>query len=265
MPVASRQQELEELLRHIEDRTTRSIAAGRDVTVMGAFLAAIHPTADLVWFNFAMPVSKRADELCADDIGRLRSLFQLAGRRLRFEYFEALWPGLAAMLEEQGLTFEGRMPLMLCAPEDLRPVYAQGVEVCELAADAEDALIAEFLATGKRGFGLEAVEIEPQEIVEQRQHLETGVYRCAFGRVDGKMVGIGSVAQVNDELAGIATLPDYRRRGVAATVSSHLLANHFACGRTHAWLSAGDDVARAVYEKIGFRTAGVQLTYIDPA
>lgn len=63
------------------------------------------------------------------------------------------------------------------------------------------------------------------------------------------------------ELQGVTTLPDARRRGVAATLSSALVANVFAQGSEAVWLSAEDAAARACYAKIGFRTIGSRLNY----
>jgi hypothetical protein len=48
-------------------------------------------------------------------------------------------------------------------------------------------------------------------------------------------------------------------------VSSALLVEHFAAGGDWAWLSAADEAARALYAKVGFQDAGVQLNYIDTA
>jgi predicted GNAT family acetyltransferase len=59
-------------------------------------------------------------------------------------------------------------------------------------------------------------------------------------------------------------LTRWRRRGVAATLSSCLVQDHFARGGTLVWLSAGDAIAQAAYERIGFRLLPTpQLNYID--
>jgi ribosomal protein S18 acetylase RimI-like enzyme len=251
------------ILQRIELRTTRSIAAGRDVTAVGGFLAALHPFSDLVWLNFAVPNPQSAHQPLPEHIDELRSLFGARGRRLRFEYFEELWPELGRMLEARGLVLERRMPVMICSPAEFRPLAVAGLQVQELPPDADDALIAECITTAKRGFGLQPARPEPYEIDEQREFLQGCVYRCAYALLQGRMVGVGTLAQVNDELAGIATLPEFRRRGVASAVSSFLMSGHFAAGRDHVWLSAGDDTAQAVYRKIGFCVAGVQLAYVD--
>jgi len=67
------------------------------------------------------------------------------------------------------------------------------------------------------------------------------------------------------ELAGVATSPALRRRGVAATLTSFLTDQLFAAGGTLAWLSAGDAAAQAVYERVGFAVVDTRLNYIEPA
>ncbi len=63
------------------------------------------------------------------------------------------------------------------------------------------------------------------------------------------------------ELQGVTTRAEFRRRGVAASLSSALVAAHFAHGGRAVWLSAEEDAARDCYTKIGFRTVGSRLNY----
>ncbi len=63
------------------------------------------------------------------------------------------------------------------------------------------------------------------------------------------------------EIVGVATRADMRRRGVAATVSSSLVARHFESGGDFVFLDAATDGAAKVYEKLGFTTFGANLIY----
>ena len=58
----------------------------------------------------------------------------------------------------------------------------------------------------------------------------------------GALTPNGSTA----ELVGIATLPEFRRRGVASAVSSYLVDRYFRQGGEIAWLSAEDQIAQIV-------------------
>ncbi|MEJ7742141.1 MAG: GNAT family N-acetyltransferase [Nocardioidaceae bacterium] len=71
-------------------------------------------------------------------------------------------------------------------------------------------------------------------------------------------VGGGSYSPVDDvaELVGVAVLPAYRRRGLAAQVTHLLAMDAMARGVTTVFCSAqSEDVAR-VYEGIGFHRVG---------
>jgi GNAT superfamily N-acetyltransferase len=64
-------------------------------------------------------------------------------------------------------------------------------------------------------------------------------------------------------LGGVAVLEQARRRGVAAALSSWLLARGFAAGAELAHLHADSDEAARIYTRLGFvETAGLEV-YID--
>ena len=240
-----------------------SADGGRKVVDVGSFAAAVHETDDMVWVSYALPKPEATEqEFDPAHVAELQKLFADHGRVLRFEFFEPLHPWLAGRLAACGLKLQGAMPLMLCGPNDLRPVEADGVEVRPLSADDPDLLVSQFLVAAKLCFG-EPPAATPQEVEATRQNLREHVYRSAYAIVDEAIAGVGSLSVANDELVGIGTLPGFRRRGVAATVSSRLLADHFAGGATLAWLSAGDEAAHATYRKIGFHPVGMQLNYIE--
>jgi ribosomal protein S18 acetylase RimI-like enzyme len=63
------------------------------------------------------------------------------------------------------------------------------------------------------------------------------------------------------ELAGVATLPAFRRRGLAADISAKMLERHFTAGGKLAWLSAAE-AGLGCYRSIGFKEIGSQVNYI---
>ena len=85
-----------------------------------------------------------------------------------------------------------------------------------------------------------------------------------MARVDGVAAGVGTMSVGNDELVGIATLPEFRGRGIGAAVSRYLVAEHFGCGAELVCLSAADEGARRIYERIGFVVVGDQINLMDP-
>lgn len=252
------------LLKRIEADTAEVLRQTRETHLTGPFLAAFNPASDLIWFNYAIPLpSVISRTVSPDHVVRLRELFRQHRRVLRFEFFESLWPDLAGVLETAGLKLQVRVPLMLCDPRRLQPVMAPDIQVVSLDNNTSDETLAGFIQTAKQTFGEENSQPSPEEIAEQREQVCTGRYRCALAMSDGRMAGVGTLTPGNSELAGVGTLTEYRRRGVASTISSYLIGRHFALGGTHAWLSAADEIAAALYRKIGFRSAGSQLNYID--
>jgi ribosomal protein S18 acetylase RimI-like enzyme len=255
------------LLQQIAAHVRTAAARNRRVVRVGPFVAVLHPADPMPWASCAFPAEPlegRGD--VAEAIAGLRTLFAEARRTLRFEYPEALWPTLAGSLSGAGLVLDARRPLMSCVPGDLRPAAAPGVGVHRLTADSPQADFETQWAIAEAAFGVALGPLPPTRVPEDRAGLAGGTLRTALGLLDGRPVGIASTLHVGDtiELAGVGTVPEARRRGVAATLSSALTADHFASGGTLAWLSAADGLAEAVYRSIGFRTlSSVQLDWID--
>ncbi len=67
------------------------------------------------------------------------------------------------------------------------------------------------------------------------------------------------------ELVGITTLEPYRRRGIAAFLTAHMTQVAFAQGVDTVFLTAADERAGRVYERVGFRPCTTLLGYSDPA
>ena len=63
------------------------------------------------------------------------------------------------------------------------------------------------------------------------------------------------------EIGGVATLPGFRRRGLAGAITGVATAHAFANGVTLALLSAGDAGAGRVYERVGFKTGATAVAY----
>jgi predicted GNAT family acetyltransferase len=250
----------------MEAGTVRAMTQRAGWESVGPFLASFHPTSSLVFMNYAMPAQPEVDlHDLPRTVARLRELFRERKRTLRFEFLEPIHKGLGKALEECGLRLEREAPLMICGRSDLVDFVNHDVHVRALDAQVSDEVLRELLVVGQRAFGFGDGNVKPAEIAEQREHLAAERYRSAYATIAGVVVGIGSMTDQTDELVGIATLPEHRRRGVAASVSSFLVRQHFQKGGQLAWLSAGDDAAEAVYRKIGFRGVGVQSNYIDAA
>lgn len=261
------EESLKHLLQGIEQTSHQVTARVRDVVRVGSFEALIDPSTDMTWLNYAVPIAPlgtKAD--VAESLGELRQVFATRQRTLRFEFTESLWPILPEALEQAGLQLEARQPMMLCTPSDFQPRQVSGVEVRLLAAADESKDLAAYLVLASLGFGMDdAVKPSIEEIDKLREDIRKGRLCCAIADLDSTGAGVGCIIGLKEigELAGVTTLSPWRRRGVASTLSSFLVQNHFHSGGELVWLSAGDAIAQATYARIGFRLVDSRLNYID--
>ncbi|HEY9710701.1 MAG TPA: GNAT family N-acetyltransferase [Oculatellaceae cyanobacterium] len=255
-------------LRRIEQINTKVTAQFSDVIAVGPFQAQIDPSCDITWLNYAVPVAPLGTKAeVAEVLVELREVFTERDRTLRFEFTESLWPTLPEVLQEAGLQLEVSHPMMLCTPADFQPYQATTVQVKRLTEADDTKTLATYLSVRNQGFDQDFADEPPteKEIAELREQLETGQSRCALAHLDGIPAGVGVTMPMSGicELVGVATLPALRRRGVAATLCTFLVKDHFQGGGELVWLSAGDAIAQATYERIGFHLVDSRLNYID--
>lgn len=249
------------LLRRLAENVMDTAAAGREVVDLRPFRAFLSPESDLVYLNYAVPVAPCEDWSAA--LAELRAAFEARGRVLRFEYFDALWPTLRPALEQARLTLELAAPVMALVPGELVPRGSPEVEVRVLAAEDPDADFALHAHLGAAGFQMPLPAPPEVSVPRDRARVAEGGLLAAIAWRRGEPAGAGSLLIGGEvgELAGVATVPAHRGRGVAAVLCSGLIAAGFARGLELAWLSAGDDPARALYHTLGFRHLGEQLNY----
>jgi predicted acetyltransferase len=65
------------------------------------------------------------------------------------------------------------------------------------------------------------------------------------------------------ELAGLATLSTYRRLGFATAITSKAVSQAFENGVEIVFLTAADERAGRVYQKVGFEKFTSILAYVD--
>ena len=122
-----------------------------------------------------------------------------------------------------------------------------------------------FLATQHQGF--DPGDTTCTTVAQAEQFLQRlGDDRAFLARLDGQPVGAGTLVAAFDglaEVAGIATLAPFRRRGVASVLTSEVVRTAFLQGVEVALLTAVDEHARHLYERIGFRPYATLLAYGD--
>jgi ribosomal protein S18 acetylase RimI-like enzyme len=194
-------------------------------------------------------------------VANLRSVFNERKTPLEVEYNEALFPQVGSWMEAAGFTLAERNPLLACRPERFKPFAAPDVTLRRLSASSHAEDLRAF-QTIRWTDGGDEDRVVPS--VEQlRKDLASATSCCLLAWLDGEPVGTGVSHALSGvaEIVGVVTWADKRRRGVAATVTSDLVARHFASGGDFVFLDAADEVAARVYERLGFKRFGTNLVY----
>lgn len=257
---------LDQLLGRIELASRRLAAKNRNVIAVGSFWALIDPVNEFTWLNYAVPVEPLGtSSQVAEVIDELRSVFKESDRTLRFEFIESLCPTLPNILEQAGLNLESRHPMLVCTAADFQSHQADGVEVQLLDVDDPQVLLSYLEVRNRSFYGITDETPTAEEIIELCEDIQIGASRCALAYFNGIPAGVGVTMPMMGvcELAGVATLPEHRRLGVAKSLCSFLIKDHFETGGDLVWLAAGNAIAKSTYESIGFRCVDSRLNYID--
>jgi predicted GNAT family acetyltransferase len=87
-----------------------------------------------------------------------------------------------------------------------------------------------------------------------------------LARLDGRPVGAGLYTTPFDgltEVTGLATSKPFRRRGIATALTALAVQTAFEQGVEAVYLTAADERAGRVYERVGFRRFVTMLAYIE--
>lgn len=244
-----------DLLLKLQSSLISATAQTRHTVVRPSFTALISLDATHPGLNYAVPTAP-ISEL---DLKDLCSVFEASSRLPRLEFFPFLWPELPGTLAAAGFQCEAEYPLMLLPRDSWRRRKFPSARLIR----PEEGVIAEKIAAV--AFGTE--DSMPSDGESTKAGVQSGRTICALAKIDGQDVstGFGIGDTIVREMAGIATLPEFRRRGAATAVLDCLLSKFFEDGGEVAWLSAGDDGAKAAYAKVGFVEAGVQANWSRPS
>lgn len=213
--------------------------------------------------SYARPTGPLPDDLAAVFLEVHR---EFAARHLepRWEFIAELAPGLLERLQDAGFTDLQPTPVMAVTRESFTAQDVPSVEVrrVEPGGDLAPLLYAQRVAFG----GDEASVVTAEDVRSFEEALQAGMrYWGAYVEGNGVAAGVQTPLHGVTEVAGIGTLPAYQRRGVGGALTTALVRDAFALGCEVVFLTAGDDRARRVYERVGFRVVGSGMTSMDPA
>ncbi len=250
-----------------EDYQRRAAALAYEVVEQPPFVLFFHPRDPLRFFNYAHPLEPVGGDL-GEALALLKATFLDRGRLPRFEFVEEYAPELPAALRTAGFEEEGRYQLMVCTPASYRPAPAvPGLQIALLAGDSPAEDIRAYVEVQHRAYDDDlAGPVSDERVAEFRQRgREAG--HAYLARLDGVPACVGAyMSPVGGltEIAGIGTLPEFRRRGLASALSARAAEAAFAAGVGIAFLTAADACAGRVYERIGFRRYATGLAYAVP-
>jgi ribosomal protein S18 acetylase RimI-like enzyme len=220
-----------------------------------------------IYFNYAIP-SEPANGNLDEPLAALRREFIARARRPRFEFIAEFAPGLAAALQAHGFLEDARLHLMICSPETRVPAPdVPDLSITELSEESPEQDLYDYTLTVSQGFDPAGTELPTDDEIERtRQNLRNS--RSFLGRLGQEPAGAASYTGTLDgvtEIVGIATRQQFRRRGIAGALTARVVQSAFAEGVTLACLTAADEQAGRVYERIGFRPQATMLFYVDEA
>jgi ribosomal protein S18 acetylase RimI-like enzyme len=266
------------LIRRIQSFLRENVRKNHDVVEVPLFTLFFHPNDRNKYFNYAIPNRPTGGDLSAVLDG-VRAEFHQRGRVARFEFFEAFAPDLPRSLRTAGFIEEGRQWSMVCTPETFRPAPpVAGVTVVEVTPESPDKDVADFIVAQRQGFDPQDTSLPtPDAINQARVDFLLGGWHALLARVEQEPAAAPAAASAVpaaaavfsdptdaiSEVAGIATRVAYRRRGIASLLTSYAVQGAFARGAEIATLTAEDEAAGRVYERVGFAPFSIMLAYID--
>ncbi|MEU9825969.1 GNAT family N-acetyltransferase [Micromonospora chersina] len=228
------------------------------------------------WPFYARPRLDATEAPSLADVTAVRARQRELGLPEAFEWVHEVTPDLLAVARSAGLSVL-EAPLMVLEPERLPdPATLSDVPVRVLdPADpgfaADVALRRAVAAVGFSHGGTARGEAGPAERDAAISRLDVAALdEEAVRIVDGRRISVlaetpdegvlasGMAMRVDDvaEIAGVATLPAARRRGLGAAVTATLAHRLRAAGTDLVFLSAGSEEIARVYLRVGFRRVG---------
>lgn len=225
---------------------------------------------------YARPLIGAPDSPSPADMAAVRERQRELGLPEAFEWVHETTPDLLATARAAGLAVL-EAPLMVLDPAVL-PDPADQCDVPVRLLDPAAPGFADDLATRWAvetvGFGAPGTErgpagpeqreavrvsVAPDVAAVERARAAVGsrVFALAEAPEEGALAS-GTAMRVDDvaEIAGVATLPAARRRGLAGAVTAALSRRLLDTGADLVFLSAGSEDIALVYRRAGFRRAG---------
>ncbi|SHF46237.1 GNAT family N-acetyltransferase [Streptoalloteichus hindustanus] len=235
-----------------------SAARSRRRVPAGPLVGLLHeePVEYLSYVTAARPGVPVPTEAVPGALRVLRAAFAVEGRRPRAELVDEANPGLVAAVRAAGFAEDDRFPLLVLDPADLGvPAVPPGVEVAQVGT-LDEARRAKKISDA--AFGLPGSAAKPPG-----DPYDGGAVVALLGGVPVATAEWTAIAGGVTEIAGVATVAEHRRQGLGSVVTAHAVLAAARAGADLCWLTAADDAASRVYQRIGFRRAATAVHLTD--
>jgi GNAT superfamily N-acetyltransferase len=221
------------------------------------------------WRYYARP-TPGAGDVTPDDVETVRQRQRSLAQPEAIEWIVELAPSVGPASTDAGLDVVEH-PLMHVPGGAFRAARVPpGVRLEVVGPDQDLALIHAVASIGFAAPGTSVGKAGPEAldaaadavtdgvVASAREQLATGNTVTMAAWTDGSPVAIGSHNPCGEvtEIVGVATLPAYRRRGLAAAVTGALVEDALSRGVRVVCLSADDETVGRVYARLGFETVG---------
>lgn len=238
--------------------------------VIGPFTLFVNDGAG--WEYYARPTPGAWDFNPADVEG-VRDRQRQLGISEAFEWIADATPSLGPVARQAGLAVAWH-PLMVLGADRRKHDPPPGVSL-RLAQSDDDLAMGAAVArlaftspgTAVGPVGLEALAAsfrrrERGMSTFERSRLDRGVTITVIAESGGLPVAVGSHQPVGHvtELAGIGTLPAFRRQGIGSSITSFLVGHALGMGIATCFMVAGDEEIARVYAGVGFERVGTSCT-----
>ena len=212
------------------------------------FTLFFHPNDSLIFFSMGSLMSARREAWRPPCRWCKKPLRLECGNPGTVRVYRGVRPRSWASVEEAGFEQESRLQLMLCTQNTFSPASnVASLDIMELNERSGPADAQDFLTARSRGFEGRSA---PQATLPEARRFLLGIARSGtshfLARMDGRAVGVASYSlplRGLTEVAGIATLQEYRGRGIGSALTSLATQEAFGKGVTMAFLSAADERA----------------------
>jgi ribosomal protein S18 acetylase RimI-like enzyme len=197
------------------------------------------------------------------NIDALCAVFADRGRVPHVVFLDTFVPALREALPAAGLSEVSCAPVMVCTQTMLTlPPLPPDVSIVTLSADSLLDDVREGLDVNELGFDPHASRATDEAATQFRQTLHN--CRAFTLRYHGQGVSAGMFLPIHNgvtEVAGIATLASFRRRGFAGIATAYITQAAFDYGADVVFLTGANNQAERVYRRVGFEGCGSFRTY----